>query len=90
MMPMVMKQTATKKALRLDNGFGRAPPFKGNTDSAISAFLGVDSGSVKGQTIEFSSLLIDEDSPFRASINAKAALETSLGNFISHVQLLQV
>jgi hypothetical protein len=80
---------ATKiEALCLDNGFGRAPPFKRNTDSTISAFLGVDSGSIKNQPITFGNLFIHNDGPFGASINTDTTLETILGNFISHAKLL--
>ena len=80
--------TANMKALRLDNGFCRAPPLKGNTDSAIGAFLRVDSCSIKNQPIIFCNLFIGDYSPFGASINTDSTLETSLGYFISHVKLL--
>ena len=77
-----------RQALCPDNSFCRAPPFKGNTDPAIGAFLRVNSRIIKNLPITFCYLFIGDYSPFGASVDADATLETSLGNFISHVKLL--
>jgi hypothetical protein len=72
--------------LCLDNGLGRAPVFFGNTDSAIGAFLRID-----GYRLKYEPLTVDlvtcDDSPFGTSIDADTALETSLGNCVSHGNL---
>jgi hypothetical protein len=74
--------------LCFDNGFGRTPPFEGNTDSAVGALFRVDSGGIKVQSVKIGNLFIHDDGPFRAFVNADAALETFVGNFIGHVILL--
>jgi hypothetical protein len=43
---------------------------------------------VKNQAIKISNLFVHDDSPFRAPINADTTFKASLGNFVSHVQLL--
>jgi hypothetical protein len=67
---------------------GRAPPFFGNTNSAISAFLRIYAYRLKNQPITFFNLLAWDDGPFGTSRYADTTLEASLGNFISHVNLL--
>lgn len=74
------------QGLCLENGLGRAPVFFGNTNSAIGAFLRID-----GYRLKYEALTVDlvtcDDSPFGTSIDADTALETSLGNYVSHSNL---
>jgi hypothetical protein len=71
------------QGLCLDNGLGWAPVFFGNTDSAIGAFLRIDGYRLKYEPLTMD-LVTSDDGPFRASIDAETALETSLGNSVSY------
>jgi hypothetical protein len=76
-------------ALCRGNCFCRAPPFVGDTDSTVIAFLRIYLHRIEVQSILFGYLFNYDDGLFRAFINADATLEASLGiNFICHAKLL--
>jgi hypothetical protein len=70
--------------LYFDNSLGRAPPFIGNTFSAVGAFAEVKAYRYQNRTIEFYNLFTCDEGSRGTLLHADTALDTRLGNFISH------